>query len=222
MTISSTDTSTYFRQTENRYKKYAMKRSRHYEREEELSDKIKSGVGAVIGTAIPMAIMMKKRGIKNPLKLKYDVKDMVILSASSVAGGVGLAAIGESKTENKNRLREGVFQFLNAAVPTWLVGGMLRLCETSKHYNNTLSKVGAIAGALLFGMYGAAEVSNRIFDPNDLHPDRNLKLSDCIVNADDAIGALVLAKFPLIEKLHLEKALPAIYALCGYRAGKSN
>ena len=70
MTISSTDTSTYFRQTENRYKKYAMKRSRHYEREEELSDKIKSGVGAVIGTAVPMAIMMKKRGIKNPLKLK--------------------------------------------------------------------------------------------------------------------------------------------------------
>ena len=90
MTISSTDTSTYFRQTENRYKKYAMKRSRHYEREEELSDKIKSGVGAVIGTAIPMAIMMKKRGIKNPLKLKYDLQDMVVLSATSVAGGVGV------------------------------------------------------------------------------------------------------------------------------------
>jgi len=222
MTISSTDTSTYFRQTENRYKKYAMKRSRHYEREEELSDKIKSGVGAVIGTAIPMAIMMKKRGIKNPLKLKYDLQDMVVLSATSVAGGVGLATIGETKAENKNRLKEGVFQFLNASVPTWLVGGALKLCETSEHYNNAFAKIASIAGALIVGMYGAAEVSNRIFDPKDLTPDRNLKLSDCLVNADDALGALVLARFPLIEKLHVEKALPVIYALCGYRAGKSN
>ncbi|MBP3846975.1 hypothetical protein J6I39_04420 [bacterium] len=222
MAINVTDTSTYFRQIENRHKKYNMRRSRHYERDEEMSDRVKAGVGALLGTAIPMAVMMKKRGIKNPLKLKYNLQDMVVLSASSIAGGVGVATIGESKAENKNRLKEGVFQFLNAAVPTWLVGGALKLCETSKHYNNTLSKVGAIAGALIFGMYGAAEVSNRIFDPYDLRPDRNLKLVDCIANADDAIGALVLAKFPLIEKLHLEKALPAIYALCGYRSGKSN
>lgn len=101
MSITVTDTSTYFRQIENRHKKYALRRSRHYEREEEMSDRIKAGVGAVLGTAIPMALMMKKRGIKNPLKLKYDLQDMVVLSASSVAGGVGVAAIGDLKPKIK-------------------------------------------------------------------------------------------------------------------------
>jgi hypothetical protein len=43
-----------------------------------------------------------------------------------------------------------------------------------------------------------------------------------LANIDDLIGVLVLAKFPIAEKLHIDKFLPAIYAFCGYRAGKSN
>ncbi len=222
MITPTIDSSTCFKQFDNKYKKYTMLRSHHYEREEILSDKIKAGTGAVLGTAIPICMMIKKRGIKNPFKLKYDLKDMVILSGSSVAGGVGVAMIGETKTENKNRLKEGVFQFLNASIPTWLVGGAICLCEKGEKTNNAFAKILSMAGALLVGMYGAAEISNRIFDPEDKRPDRNLKLKDCIANTDDAIGALVLARFPLIEKLHLEKALPIIYTLCGYRAGKSN
>ena len=80
----------------------------------------------------------------------------------------------------------------------------------------------SIAGGLLVGMYGAASISNLICDPHDKRPDRKLTLLDCIANIDDAIGVLVLAKFPLVDKLHLEKLLPFIYTYCGYRAGKSN
>ena len=39
---------------------------------------------------------------------------------------------------------------------------------------------------------------------------------------DDALGALVVAKIPVVDKLHLEKIMPAIFAWCGYRAGESN
>ena len=77
-------------------------------------------------------------------------------------------------------------------------------------------------GGLIVGMYGAASLSNVISDPQDKQPDRKLTLLDCVANIDDAVGALVLAKFPCANKLHLESFLPLIYAYCGYRAGKSN
>ena len=193
-----------------------------YERDITPSDKIKAGIGALAGTLIPLALMMKKRNIKNPLKLNYDLGDMVVLSASSVVGGVGVGMLGETKEAKKNKFKEGVFQFLNAAVPTWIVGGVLKLCETSKKYNNIPSKILSVAGGLLVGMYGCAEISNLIFDPKDEVLDRKLGLKDCIANADDAVGAFVLAKFPLVDKLHLDKALPFIYTYCGFRAGQSN
>lgn len=181
----------------------------------------KSVIGAVGGTAIPLLIMMKQRKIKNPFKMDYNLQDMVILSATSVAGGVAAGMIGENKQTKRAKFKEGTFQFLNASVPTMIVGGLIKLCESSKNFNNIPGKIGAIAFGLLFGMLGAAEVSNLIFDPKDKEPDRKLTLKDGIINADDAIGALVLARFPLIGKLHVDKLLPVIYAYCGTRAGNA-
>lgn len=200
----------------------SLRRNKYYEREVTKSDKVKAAAGAVVGTIIPMALMMKKRGIKNPLKLTYGLKDMMILSGASVAGGVAAGMIGENAQSRKNKFKEGTFQFLNASIPTWIVGGVLKLCESSKKYNNIPCKLLSVIMGLVVGMYGTAEVSNLIFDPKDKVPDRKLTLRDCLANLDDAVGVLVLAKFPFVEKLHVEKLLPAIYAYCGYRAGKSN
>ncbi len=197
-------------------------RSSAYEREVTSRDKYKACAGAVLGTLVPVAYMMRKQKVSNPLKLRYDLQDMVALSGFSVLGGVGLGMLGENKETNKNKFKEGVFQFLNASVPTWIVGGVLKLSELSRKFNNIPSKVGSVLLGLTVGMYGTATVSNLLFDPLDKKPDRKLKLKDCLVNMDDALGALVLAKFPLVEKLQVEKLLPAIYAYCGYRAGKSN
>lgn len=197
-------------------------RSRSYEHEITTGDKIRAAAGSILGTAIPMALIMKKQKIKNPLKLNYDLKDMITLSASSVTGGVALGMIGETKETNKNKFKEGVFQFLNGSIPTWIVAGVLKLTEMSKKFNNVPSKIASVIIALTVGMFGTATVSNLIFDPLDKKPDRKLTLKDCLANIDDAIGVFVLAKFPLADKLHLERLLPAIYAYCGYRAGKSN
>lgn len=183
---------------------------------------LKSAIGAIGGTTIPLILMMKKKKIKNPFKMDYDLQDMLILSATSVAGGVATGMLGEDKKAKKSKLKEGFFQILNASVPTIIVGGIIKLCENSKKFNNIPCKIGAIIFGLLFGMLGAAEASNLIFDPKDKEPDRKLKLKDGIINADDAVGALVLARFPFINKLHVDKLLPLIYAYCGYRAGKAN
>ena len=204
------------------YYSFSLRRHRATERKVTTNDKIKAGIGALAGTIIPMLYLMKKQKIKNPLKLKYKLNDMVLLSGTSVIGGVCTGMIGENKKTKQNKVKEGIFQFLNAAVPTWIVGGVLKLCEGSKNFNNIPGKMLSIAGGLLVGMYGAASISNLICDPHDKRPDRKLTLLDCIANIDDAIGVLVLAKFSLVDKLHLEKLLPFIYTYCGYRAGKSN
>lgn len=194
-------------------------RSRH---EETTGDKFRAAAGAFIGTAIPMALMMKRQGVKNPLKLKYDLKEMLVLSATSIMGGVGFGMIGNDAETNLNKSKEGVFQFMNAAVPTWLAAATLRWCETTKGLNNAWAKLVATAATILVGMQGSAAVSNLICDPKDSYPDRKLTFLDSLANIDDLVGVLVLAKFPIIEKLHIDKLLPAIYAFCGYRAGKSN
>ena len=187
------------------------------------STKIKALIGTTIGTVMPLAIMMKQRKIKNPLKMEYGLQDMLILSATSVTGGVlGGIAGTNNQLQKKSKLKEGVFQFLNASIPTWIIGGVLKLPESSNRFNKPAIKIASVFGGLIVGMFGAAHISNLIFDPKDKKPDRKLSFKDCLVNADDALGALTLAKLPIIQNLHLGIILPVIYAYCGYRAGKAS
>lgn len=179
---------------------------------------VKSVIGASIGTALPLMMLAKKRKI-NPLNLQYGLKDMVILSASAITGGTAGGMINEERYTRKSRLKEGVFQLLNAIIPTWIVGGAIKLSESNPKYNKKSIKILSIIAGLAVGMFGAAQISNLIFDPKDKEPDRKLSLKDCVANIDDAFGALILARFPLIEHLRLERVLPLIYLYCGIRAG---
>ena len=202
-------------------KKFMLRRNR-LSRETKTADKIQAAVGATVGTIIPMLFMMKKQGIKNPFKLEYGLKEMLILSGAPIVGGVSVGMIGNDKKTNLNKSKEGVFQFLNAAIPTWLAGATLKWCEVTQGLNNGWAKLASVAATILIGMHGAAALSNIICDPKDKQPDRKLTMLDSIANIDDLFGVLVLAKVPIVKSLHLDKALPAIYAFCGYRAGKSN
>lgn len=199
-----------------------MLRRNRLSRKATIDDKMQAGLGALVGMAIPMVAMMKHQKVKNPFKLKYGLKEMLVLSGTPIVGGVALGMIGNDAQTNWNKSKEGVFQFLNAAIPTWLAGATLRWCETTKGLNNVGAKLASIAATILIGMYGAAALSNIICDPKDKYPDRKLSMLDSLANIDDLVGVLVLAKFPIVDKLHLEKLLPLIYTFCGYRAGKSN
>ena len=197
-------------------------RVKAYNRDISTSDKTKALVGSTIGTLGFLTYMMKKQKIKNPLKLKYGMWDMIGASAASIVGGVGFGLLGEDKEVKKTRLKEGVFQFMNAAIPAWVVGGVISLCENSEKHNNTKNKILSVVGGLLVGMYGSAALANIITDPKDKYPDRKLSYKDALANIDDAAGALALAKLPIISSLNIEKILPVVYTACGYRAGQSN
>ena len=141
----------------------------------------------------------------------------------SILGGTISGIAADKKANKKRKINEGVFQFLNATIPTILVGGAMKLIEDNTKYKNSKPvKAAAIITSLIAGMPLAAFLANLINDPKDKEPDRKLTLKDSIINMDDALGALVVAKIPLVDKLHVEKIIPAIFAWCGYRAGQSN
>ena len=182
--------------------------------------KAKAFIGAAIGTAIPLAFMLKSQKTKNPLNLDYKLKDILVLSTSSIAGGTLFGMHKQHSHTKKTKLKEGVFQILNATLPALGVSGMLKLCEKQK-INNTPCKIGAVVSGIAIGMFTAIKSTNKIFDPKDIHPDRKLGPKDFIASADDAIGALALGKFPIVQSLRLDKALPLAFGYCGYRAGKA-
>ncbi len=201
-----------FQQFQKKYKQPNLKKS---------NTKAKALIGATIGTILPLAIMMKNQKTKNPLKLDYKLKDILVLSTSSIAGGMLGGMYKENNEVKKNKLKEGVFQLLNAVLPAISVAGMLKLSEKQKRLNCVPGKILAVAGGIVIGMFAAIKSANKIFDPHDKHPDRKLGPKDFIASADDAVGALALGRFPIIQTLHLDKALPLAFGYCGYRAGKA-
>ena len=204
----------------------------HYKRthrieEPDRATKNKIAAGSIIATILPMIYFAKKQnGLKNIIdlfKIKYELKEVLALSTASILGGVFSGIVFDKNSDKKRKLKEGVFQFMNATVPTALVGGAMKLIEDNTKYQNSKRvKVASIVISLIAGMPLAAWLSNIINDPKDKEPDRKLTLKDSIVNMDDALGALVVAKVPIVGKLHLDKLMPAIFAWCGYRAGQSN
>ena len=135
--------------------KFMLRRNR-LSRKETTTDKLQALGGALLGTALSMALLMKKQKIKNPLKLKYELPEMLLMSGAPIIGGVAVGMIGNDKETNLAKSKEGGFQFLIAAIPTWLAAGTLKWCETTKGFNNPLAKLVSIAGTILVGMHGAA------------------------------------------------------------------
>lgn len=203
------------------------KRRNHRIEESDKKEKIITASASIITTLLPMVYFAKKQNglkkITDLLRIDYGLKEVLALSTSSILGGALAGMVVDKKTNKKRKVNEAVFQFMNATLPTALVGGVLELVKDNVKYKNSKQvKVAAIITALVAGMPTAAWLSNMINDPKDKEPDRKLYLKDAIINMDDAIGALIVAKVPIVNKLHLDKLMPAIFAWCGYRAGQSN
>lgn len=201
----------------------------HKEHKTDKTTQLKIATGSIIGTLIPMLLIAKGQNpnkkltsIKNVLKINYGIKEMIAISAGSIAGGVGTGIIVDKHSSKKRKLNEGVFQFLNASIPPIFVGGLMKVAEKTKYLNNIPGKIAATTIGLIGGIPIATTLANKINDPKNLEPDRKVTLKDSIANIDDALGVFAMAKFPVIDKIPFEKVLPAIYALCGFRAGQSN
>ena len=178
-------------------------------------------IGAITGTLVPLTYIAKTKKTPNILKLDYGIKDMLILSSTGIAGGTIGGMWGKTNSAKKEKCKESVFQLFNSTLPALTVGGGLKIVENFKKTNNVTGKFVATTIGLIGGMVGAEKLSNIVVDPKDKEPDRKITLKDSVANIDDAVGALTLAKFPLIKNLKVEKILPAIYTYCGYRAGST-
>ena len=201
---------------------YDIKTYRNHRKEKpDASTKIKVAAGTLAGTLIPMTFIAKKQNVRL-FNIKYGIKEVLLTSAGGIAGGILAGLAADKKEHRKQKLNEGVFQFMNSTVPPLTVVPILALCEKVKTLNNAPSKITGSLIGLLGGMQIAAALTNKINDPYDKVPDRKLTLKDSVANLDDAIGVLVLAKVPGTDKIPIEKTLPAIYSWCGYRAGLSN
>lgn len=193
------------------YKSYR----RHIKEEPDTMVKAKVAAGSIAGTLIPMALLAKHQKCKI-YNIKYNVKEMIFVTTGSILGGLAAGLIADKKEHTKQKVNESVFQFMNSSIPPLITAALFKFSQNIKY------RIASTAVGLFGGMHLAAKLSNKINDPYDKVPDRKLTFKDSIANLDDALGVLILAKVPIAEKLHADKALPAIYSWCGYRAGISN
>ena len=201
----------------------------HKENITKISTQLVIAAGSIIGTLIPMIFIAKRQNINKQLssikdifKIDYGIKEMIALSAGSIAGGVSTGLIVDENANKKRKVNEGIFQFMNASIPPICVDGLMKIIEKTKHLNNIKGKIAATTIGLILGIPLATILANKINDPHNLEPDRKVTLKDSIANIDDALGVLSMAKIPIVNKIPFGKILPAVYALCGFRAGQSN
>lgn len=183
--------------------------------------KVFSAIGAVAGMSVPLAAFSIKQKCK-PLNVKYGLGHMLTMCLGGIAGGITGGSIGASKKERTRKVKEGVFQFLNMAMPATCVTGALKLCDKVKALDNVPAKIAGTIAGIATGIASGVKMSNFIVDPKDKEPDRKVTLKDSIANLDDMVGILVLADVKAAKNLKIERAFPLLYSYCGYRAGKSN
>jgi len=187
-----------------------------------LRDKLLAGTGAVIGVSIPLLTFMKKQKAPNIFKVEYKVQHMITMAACGNIGGIMMSSIGEPKHDIIKKWKEGAFQMVLTSAPLLLVDGSIALCTKSKHrlINNNFTKIICSVLGVTIGSNSAIALFNKLRNDKEAKkPKRELKLKDMIANLDDAVAILVLAKIPFADKIHIERALPFIYSICGYRSG---
>lgn len=185
-------------------------------------DKILAGIGAVTGVSIPLLAFMKHQNVSNIFKVKYKVQHMLIMAGCANIGGIMMSSIGEPKQDIIKKWKEGAFQMVLTSAPLLLVDGSIALCNRSKNpkINNNITKIICSVLGVTIGSNSAAALFNSLRSEKEAKkPKRELKLKDMIANLDDAVAICVLAKIPFADKIHIERALPFIYSICGYRSG---
>lgn len=194
-----------------------------------------AAAGAVLGVMTPVLMLAKRQnpGLKfNSLKnlgkainIHYGLKEILATGLGGVAGGL-LGSLADRKERNKlNKFEEATFQTMNIAFPAIFVDSAIKFCKKTKGFNNNLMKIVSAGLGIAAGAGLAVKVSNKLddkfFDKYNHDPERKFKKKDFIVHIDDVLGTLVLAKFPLADKLHIEKILPVIYSWSGYHVGEA-
>lgn len=198
-----------------------------------------AAIGAVFGVIVPTLLFTKhqnptikfgelkkmRQNLKAAINIHYELPQILGVGLGGVFGGLigGLADRKEIKKIDK--LEEASYQTMNVSFPSLLVGGGMKLCEKYKALNKPIVKiliptVGILTGVNL-AVVGSNKLDDMFFDKHLPDGERKFKKKDLIVHVDDLFGTLILAKVPGVDKLHINKILPAIFAWSGYHVGES-
>lgn len=194
---------------------------------------IQAIVGACSGVIIPTLFFAKRQNpnikfntIKNIIKatdINYGLKEVITISSFGVLGGLAGGLIDKKERNKLDKIEESTFQLTNVALTSSLVNLGMKLSNNVKFLNNPVGKILSSVLGITIGASSAVAISNKLddkfFDKYNHDPERKLKKKDFIVHIDDFLGALVLAKVPFADKLHINKFLPLIYMWSGYNVG---
>ncbi len=194
------------------------------------NNSIKNKAGAIIGSAIGIAAgagavySAAKKG--NPqLKFRnliYDEKDVLIMGAGSVLGGLaGGLLTDDDKKNTKPKLREASQQFFGCLLaPMSLLAFGNRMLD-KYNITKTAPKVAVVLGSLFCGMeignFVMNKINNKIFKQEVKH---DVKPSDYLLHADDLCLTvnMVLKDVKSISSI-TSKILPATLILAGAKTG---
>ena len=203
--------------------------------------KTASFIGSALGIAGAVAgilAMAKKANPAASLKnLTYNEKDILLIGAGSILGGLTGGLLTDKNKENtKPKLREASQQFfgslmcpiaiLSVAEKALEKSGfkMPQIKSASKYVNNVigaLPKIAITIGSLIAGMEIGNKImnkiNNKIFNEevkHEVHP------SDYLVHTDDmCVAASLLLKDSKSLSAITSKALPLSFILAGAKTG---
>jgi len=168
-----------------------------------------------------------KKNVINFFNINAGLKEFFIFGAGSILGGITGGIISDKNKNTKNKIKEGIYQFVNIIIPPSLGVGLLKMSEKHIITNNKIGKTSSILVGIGAGIPIASFISNKInktfIDKNSESINkskRHMKLKDGIVHLDDLSLALILANPRLAGKLCINKILPLLFLTCGYEAGK--
>ncbi len=201
---------------------------------------IGSAVG-IIGAVAGVYSLAKKENPSIILKnLTYDEKDILMIGAGSIIGGLTGGLIADNNSKNKiPKLREASLQFFGSlACPIGILAaankaldkanikmpqlqGNSRMTKIANNFISASPKIAATIGSLVLGMNIGNKimnkVNNKIFNQEE---NRKVQASDYLVHADDVcVAASLLLKDSKTISAITSKALPASFILAGTKTG---
>lgn len=206
--------------------------------------KAASIAGSAIGIAGAVAgvYAMAKKGnpAVNLKNLSYEEKDVLLVGAGSVLGGLAGGLIADKDTKNiKPKLREASQQYIgNMVFPIGLLAAGNKILDKtgfklpklspefqySKHINGALSvlpkiavTIGALIGGMELGNKVMNKVNNKVFKEEVKH---DVQAEDYLVHADDlCLAANMLLKDAKSVSVITSKILPATFIVAGSKVG---
>ena len=201
-------------------------------------------VASLAGAIVPLAIYNAKNGKLDNLKDVFqkegsklkekanaitgfvevkDIKQIGLSVTGSILAGLGAGfAVDKNKENRTKKVKEGIYGFLNCMIPIGIIAGAEHIVEKNNIKTNILGKAAIVAGGIISGMFISNKLSNGInktIFKNDKEnfEQREMKLSDTIVHADDIIGVIAMSKVPFAKQMG--KVIPLIYSHVGYETG---